>query len=334
MKTNILFLSLSLLFLFVLNCSSRNEESAIMTEHKEPFNNSAKNNSLAISSDNQIAVASNSGETTIKVYDLNTKQLKKVIDEFVTPRNIVFSKDNSRIYVTDSGSGNLVEIETAAFNIVKRYDIGKGIFGSQLSTDGSLLYINNAAEHQVVIFDLQNMKIIQKIKGFNQPRQGIALHNGSNILYVTNFGNNKIQMVNTISRKIVGEISGFDHIRGISVSSDGKTLYAANSGSNSISIVDITSRKIIQNIIVGKEPYGSVVSPDNTFLLSGNAGDNTVSYINLQTKKVEYVITGFLEPRQAIIYSKDGKFAYILNRDLSISKVSIEEKKIISTISS
>ena len=118
-----------------------------------------------------------------------------------------------------------------------------------------------------------------------------------------------------------GEITGFNKIRAISVTADGKTLFAANSGSNDIAVVDIAARRVTGTVPVGRDPYGAALTPDGRFIYSGNLADNTVSVIDVATLKVVATIAGFKQPRQAIVFTRDGRSAYVLNEDLSISKV-------------
>ena len=132
--------------------------------------------------------------------------------------------------------------------------------------------------------------------------------------------------------KIDTTISGFNKIRAISITKDGNTLFAANSGTNSIAVVDVMTGNIIKEIPVGKDPYGASLSPDESILLTGNKMDNTLSLIDIPSLTTKKIITGFKEPRQAIVFSKNGKQVYVLNNDLSVSIVSLAANKIIRTI--
>lgn len=85
---------------------------ASSTERKSPveeksFDGSITNNSLAISPDEQIAIVSDSRKQSIRIYDLAKGTLRKEIDGFVTPRNIVFVDGGSEFVVSDSTLGTL-----------------------------------------------------------------------------------------------------------------------------------------------------------------------------------------------------------------------------------
>ena len=109
-------------------------------------------------------------------------------------------------------------------------------------------------------------------------------------------------------------------------------MFAANSGANNIAVVDIAKREILSTDAVGKDPYGAALTPDDRFVYSGNLADNTVSVIEVETLKVVATITGFKQPRQAIVFTRDGKLAYVLNEDLSVSRVDRASQRIAGTL--
>lgn len=54
--------------------------------------------------------------------------------------------------------------------------------------------------------------------------------------------------------------------------------------------------------------------------------------IDASTLKVVATIEGFKQPRQAIVFTRDGQFAYVLNEDLSIAKVERGAQRVVSTL--
>jgi len=305
--------------------------SANSVSAQQTFDGWIKNNSLAVSPDESLAVASYSDSIRIKIYDLKSGNLIKNISGFVNPRNILFSPDGKWIYVTDSGLGELLVFNAGTFKQEKSYSVGYGAFGTTITNDGKLIFINNEAANTVTVMDIPEKKVRTIITGFAQPRQGVKLNAENSKLYVTNFANNKIVVVDLKTMGIETTISGFNEIRAISVKKDGSVLYAANSGSNSIYKVDLLTNNIIDSVKVGRDPYGAALAPDEKILLSGNKIDNTLSIVDTKSFKVTGTINGFKEPRQAIVFSKDKKHVYVLNADLSVSTVDLDEKKIVKT---
>ncbi len=298
------------------------------------FDGDIKNNSLAMSPNESIAVASYSDSVKVKVYNIKTGKLITNIGGFINPRNIIFSPGGKIFYISDSGLGLLLAYDAATCKIIKTYPVGYGAFGTAINKTGNLIFINNEAANTVTALDVKTNSVKAVISGFAQPRQGVKLNPDNSKLYVTNFANDKITVVDVATLKIDTSISGFNKIRAISITKNGNTLFAANSGANEIAVVDIASGKITKTIPVGKDPYGASLSPDETILLSGNKMDNTISVVDIASLTNTKTITGFKEPRQAIVFSKAGKQVYVLNNDLSISIVSLEKNKIIREITS
>lgn len=300
--------------------------------HRVTFDGAIKNNTLAMNPNEKMAVVASSENSEVVIYDLVNGKVQGVLKNYVTPRNIIFAPDGKSFYISDSSKGVVDRIDSESFQTINQYAIGPGAFGTALNSDGKALYVNNQSSDTVTVMNTETGVAQAVIKGFAQPRQGVQLSPDGHRLYVTNFLGDKITIVDTAGNKIIGEISGFNKIRAISVTGDGKTLFAANSGSNTVAVVDIASQKIMLSIPVGEQPYGAALSPDGGFIYSGNLIDNSVSVIDAKKLSVITTITGFDHPRQALVFTRDNKYAYVLNQDLSLSKVERAIQKIIDTL--
>lgn len=307
--------------------------SAQAADTRWTFDGAIHNNSLAISPDEQTAVASYSERSDLVVYDLAHGTVRAVLQGYVTPRNIVFDPSGRYFYVSDSSLGEVRKIDSHTLETVGHLAAGPGAFGTTLSPDGQTLYVNNEAASTVTRFDLTTGRAQAVVTGFAQPRQGVRVSPDGKTLFVTNFLGDKITLVDTDTNRITGEIGGFDKIRAISVTRDGKTLFAANSGSNAVAVVDVASRHVLRTIPVGRDPYGAALAPDENTLYAGNLADNTLSVVSLAEQRTVATIGGFKEPRQAIVFSHDGRHAFVLNADLSVSKVDLTERRIVSQLS-
>jgi len=325
-------LLLATVFSIPANAADATPATTAVTTARVAFDGNIRNNSLALSPDETIAVVSYSERPDVVVYNLQTGAVQGVLHGYVTPRNIVFAPDGKALYVSDSSLGTIAKIDTVSLQAKALMAAGPGAFGTALSKDGSALYVNNQASSTVTRFDTATNQARGVITGFAQPRQGVRLSPDGATLYVTNFLGDKITLVDTATNKITGEITGFKMIRAISVTADGKTLFAANSGSNNIAVVAIGKREILSTVPVGKDPYGATLTPDGRFVYAGNLGDNTVSVIDVALLKVTATITGFKQPRQATVFTRDGKTAYVLNEDLSVAKVDRSRQQVVSTL--
>ena len=231
-----------------------------IVDKPEAFDMNIKNNSLAISPNEEIAVVSNSTIPGIKVYDLKNKKIIGELDEFVTPRNIAFSKDGKYFYVSDSTYGTIREIDSKTLEVIRTFELKQGVFGFTLTNDGKKIFANNQAESTVTVINLENGKIEKVIEGFSEPRQGIVVDAKDEFVYVTNFKGDDVRVINTKTLKIEKTLEGIPAVRAISVDQDGKYLYGASSSGNVINVLDIKTGKVVKSIKVGKEPYGAALS--------------------------------------------------------------------------
>lgn len=266
------------------------------------------------------------------VYGLTEGTLIKKIDGFGSRRNIVFVDEGSPFVVSDSTLGTLRFYDTADLALEDEVTVGPGAFGAAPSPDGELLYVNNQAHSSVTLVDLATRVSTDVVTGFAQPRQGFKVSPDGTKVFATNVESDKVPVIDAASKEIVSELTGFSKIRGISVSPDGNTLYAANSGRNSISVVDINEGVTTSEIAVGEEPYGAALSPDGALLFVSNKIDDTIDVIDTETNDIVKTLTGFEEPRQAIVFSASNERAYVLNRDLSIARVDVTDLTVTDTI--
>ena len=305
---------------------------SLQVQAQQSFDGDIKNNSLAISPNETIAVACYSDSLKVKVYNIKTGKVFKNISGFINPRNIIFSPDGKIFYITDSGLGLQMAFNALTLKVVKAYPVGYGAFGSTTNKNGDLIFINNEAASTITVIDLLSKSVKKNIAGFAQLRQGDKLNPDNTKLYFTNFANDKITVVDVATLKIDTTISGFNKIRAIDITKDGNTLFAANSGTNSIGVVNVITGDIIKEISVAGDPYAASLPPDKKIILSGNKMDNTLSVIDTASLTNIKNITGFKEPRQAIVFSKKVKLVYVLNNDLTVNVVSLLKCSIIRTI--
>lgn len=320
------------IMLLVSACSFQKAETVkkeIILEATQAFDKEIKNNSMAISKDETIAVVGNSEYDTVKVYDLATKTLKKELTNLSTPRNIAFSKDGNSFYVSDSSHGAILEYDTATLTLIRKMGLEKGVFGFTIIDD--TMFVNNQALSTVTVLDLKTGDIKKVIEGFAEPRQGIISSADNKKVYVTNFKGDDVRVIDLDTLEISQAISGIPSIRAISA--DANYLYAASSKDGTVSVVDLATGEIAQIIKTGDETYGAALSPNGDFILAGNKSSNNISVIDVNNGyTVINTVEGLKEPRQAIVYSNTAGEAYVLNKDLSIAKIDYQTGSIIEEI--
>ncbi len=313
-----------------VNINNGNEQSKV--DKLKAFDIDIKNNSLAINPKETIAIVSNSSISEIKVYDLEKQTVMTTLTDFITPRNIEFSKDGKHFYISDSTYGNIREYESETLKLTRTFNLEQGVFGFALTNSGDKIFVNNQALSTVSVINLITGNVDKIIKDFDQPRQGIIVDSNDKFVYVTNFKGDDVRVVNTQTLEIEKTLKGIPSVRAISIDKKGKYLYGASSSKNTINVIEIQTGNLVKSISVGQEPYGSALSPNGKFILTGEKASNQVSVIDTETLTVKLTIGGFDEPRQAIKYSTNDGQAYVLNKDLSISLIDYIQGSILKNI--
>lgn len=292
--------------------------------------NDIQNSSLAVSPDERTAVASCSPRPEVIVYDLYARKVRRVLDDFITPRKILFEPNGRYFYISDSGFGIVKKIDSASLQTVSILYAIPGAFGITMSNDGRTLYVDNEEATVVSVFDLVSQQRIAQITLYSQERPGASPQDPS-FLYLADFWGQKIRILDTTTNQITGEISGFTKIRTFSVTQDGKTLLVVDSGAQSVAVVDIPLRRIVAKIPVGSGSGDPANSRDQRLACFHDPRDNSLAVVAVLPCPIA-TNPGFLEPAQGIVLSRDGSAAYALGRDLSISRIDLSDKRISYTI--
>jgi DNA-binding beta-propeller fold protein YncE len=290
-----------------------------------------QNSSVAISPDGRTAVVSCSQHSEVIVYDLYAREVRRVLDHFVEPRKILFEPTGRYFYISDSFLGVVEKIDTASLQTVSVLYAIPGAFGITMSSDGRTLYVNNVSATVVSVFDLVSEKRIAQITAYSENPHGPLPGQDGPFVYLADFWGQKINILDTTTSQLTGEISGFSKICAFSVTRDGKTLFVVDSGAQSIAVVDLPSRVTVINIPIGSGSGDLAISQDQRFVYSYDPRGNSLAVVALLPNHGA-TNPGFLEPAQGIVLSRDGSAAYVLGRDLSISRVNLSNKRIVYTI--
>jgi DNA-binding beta-propeller fold protein YncE len=318
-----------LLFVFVLLTIFGSSAAAQAT--KSLCDDDIQNSSIAISPDGGTAVASCSRRSDVIVYDLYARKVRRVLDQFVVPRKILFEPSGRYFYISDSVLGVVKKIDRASLQTVSVLYATPGAFGITMSSDGRTLYVDNESATVIAVFDLVSEHRIAQITAYSgEPHEASPEQDGP-FLYLADFWGQKISILDTRTNQITGEISGFSKICAFSVTRDGKTLLVVDRGAKSIAVVDLPSRATVINIPVASGSGDLAISRDQVY--SYDPRHNSLVVVALSPSHGA-TSPGFLEPAQGIVFSRDGSAAYVLGRDLSISRVNLSNKRIVYTVAS
>ncbi len=217
------------------------------------------------------------------------------------PHHQSVSKDGRYVFVPYYDSWWLAVVDTEKRAVVKKVYIGHGGHGTKLSPDGKRLYVGSMMYHYLAIVDTEKLEMIDRIP-FT------------------------------------------DGVRPYVFTKDEKLLYVQLSRMHGFVVVDFPARRQIKTVELPKVSHeakipqfyphtvnhGIALTPDEKLLFANGSVMNYVCvYSHPELKLIKTVPVG--KDPNYVVFSKDGRFAYITNRqsnDLSIIDVGkLEEVK-------
>jgi len=165
----------------------------------------------------------------------------KSLDSYKTgngPDGIGISKDDSKIYTTNTKDGTISIIDTKSKQ-TKLLEVGGKPELVHYSHDHSLLFISNFKLNKIHIINTETDKIIHEITELNSPEEAV-FSKSEKLLYVVNFGDKKVNVYNSTNyQKLDQEYSvGNKPIGIVSALSDTK-LFVTNYGDNTVSVINL-----------------------------------------------------------------------------------------------
>ncbi|MFQ6115428.1 MAG: YncE family protein, partial [bacterium] len=195
---------------------------------------------IASTKDGKTLFVAATGENKVLKIDANSLE---ILDEYQTgngPDGVGISRDNSKIYVTNTKDGTIsvINVNTKKSRVIKTGGKPELI---HYNHDHSLLYISNFVENKIHILDTETAKIVHEITGLDGPEEAVLSRSGD-VLYVVNFNSSKVFSYDAKTyEKRPQEFSvGSKPIGIVSALNDSK-LYLSNYGDNAVSVIRVPS---------------------------------------------------------------------------------------------
>jgi YVTN family beta-propeller protein len=199
-------------------------------------------------------------------------------DPWISPSALVLSSDGQTAYVASAPSGEVLSVNLATKQVVRRVALPGTPSGLVLSPDGTQLLATSASsQSQVCVIDISTWSVIRSIPVGHTALAPVLAADGATA-YVCNRFNHSVSVIDLKQQKETGRISVEREPVAASLTRDGKVLLVANhlpSGrsdvgmvSAHVSVVDLSASKVIRQIVLpnGANLLRSVqVSPDGRF---------------------------------------------------------------------
>lgn len=131
-----------------------------------------------VSPDGKEIWVANAGDGTISIIDRSTRQVKQTLAADVPGANrLKFTLDGKLALISSLRGGDLVVVDAAAKNTVKRISIGHGAAGIVMQPDGARAFVACSPDGYVAVINLRSLEVVGKIQAGQDP-DGMAWAEG------------------------------------------------------------------------------------------------------------------------------------------------------------
>lgn len=215
------------------------------------------------------------------------------------------------VYVPGT-AGGITEINSANNAIFATAPWAHGSNGGiAITPDGSRMYVDNAEDSSVSVFDTaRNVPLVEIAVGQNPI--GLAITPDGSRAYVSSQGSDTVSVIATATNSVIKTISvgAGAHPIWVTISADGSRAYVSNQDGGTIGVIDTASNTILTNIPIGSLPFHSAFSHDGRFLWVSVQGESVVKLVDTTTNTIVSVIPAGPVPR-GIAFTADGSRAYV-----------------------
>ncbi len=264
-----------------------------------------------------------------------------------SPDDVISSRNGEVLYVSRLDTKDVIAISTATEQVLWRAEVGGVPNHLTLSSDERFLYVPLYDKGLLVVVDTKSHQVVASPE-VGKGAHGTLLGPGGKSVYVGMMEANQVAVVDAASHKVQKIIPLPEGVRPFQVSSDEKILYAQLSKLHGFVVVDLKRDRVTQTVqlpTLGKPlpvatlekshyvmNHGLGITPDGKRLVANASLLGFVAIYSLPDLELLGTIPVGREPNW-VVFSKDGRFAYVSNRrDNTVSVISVAERKEVTRI--
>lgn len=242
---------------------------------------------VAVTRNNQIVLATSSGENRIYVFNAQTGEFVKTIDVGNTPKGVKVSPTQMLALVANEGDSTLSVIDMRSLEAMGTIPVGTDDNPDQAvphnivyMPNGKYAYVTLQEADAVAVIDMDQLAQVDTI-----PIPGGPASGGDN-----------------------------DGPHNLDIAPDGRTLYVANRYSDTVAVIELATGNVTQKIAVSRGHHGLDASPNGRWIYVSGIGANVVNVIDASSGQlVDQIDLGNPSPPgpHGLRTSIDGRTLYV-----------------------
>jgi YVTN family beta-propeller protein len=292
-----------------------------------------------------LAYISESGGSTVAVFDAASNRVVATIPVGRGPRGVAVNLQGTRAYVGNSGDSTLSVIDTAANRVIATLGGIAAPEGIAVNRAGTRVYVTNGAAFPstaaVTVIDAGSNTVIASIPVGVTPT-GLALSPDGKRLYVANANSRSISVIDTAALRVVTTIPTQFGPHAVAVDPSGTRVYATlpryeERTEGSVVVIDVATQMVVGSLTAGFGPFGISLNPTGTRAYVSNLGNenfpgNTVSVIDTATLSVVATVRVGQSPN-GVSADALGNRVYVANTDSgTLSVIDAANNAVVATV--
>ncbi len=299
------------------------KESATLSGHTAPVI------SVAFSPDGK-TLASASGDSTVKLWDVSTRQELATLNEHKdSVHSVAFSPDGKTLASASGDSTvKLWDVSTRQ-ELATLNEHKDSVHSVAFSPDGKTL-ASASRDNTVKLWDVSTRQELATLKGHTAVSSVAFSPDGKTLASAGE--DNTVRLWDVSTGQELATLKGHtDPVISVAFSPDGKTLASAGED-NTVKLWDVSTRQELATLKGHTDPVYSVAfSPDGKTLASAGE-DNTVRLWDVSTRQELATLKGHTDPVISVAFSPDGKTLASAGEDNTVKLWDVSTRQELATL--
>lgn len=134
-------------------------------------------------------------------------------------------------------------------------------FNMAVTNDGKTMYVIAQDADQLLVVDLVQNKVINKIEVGQHPHS-VIIDKAQERIYVSNQWSDTVSVIDLSTSEVIDTLITGNGPSGLAFSADGKFIYVVNTFGSDVSVFELSTKKEQKRLGTGNDPTGIALSPD------------------------------------------------------------------------
>jgi YVTN family beta-propeller protein len=227
-------------------------------------------------------------KNTLSVVDVTAGKVAATVNMAPSykPHGMDLNADGSRLYVTCEASRVVVEFDTAARKVLRRFPVNEhATHVLALSPDEKTVFAASSEAGNVALIDVAQGEVVRSVIS-GKGCEGLAIAPDGRELWAVNRVSQTLAIIDVAQRKRVQTLACVGNPLRVAMTPDGATVVATCAVAGQIAVFDRAKRTEVTRIDVGEFPIAAVFDRTGATAYVTNARGNDVAVVDMQARKV------------------------------------------------